>query len=324
MLAAPPPSSLTAQHPSTAAMAVTAASVHGQLLEPGGPSGPVPLRHYWVTLHRVGPDSAAPVDSMRTDGTGHYGFAYRRWGSPDAIYFASATYGGVAYFTQPLRGPRATGLDAEIMVFDTTSGPIPLHVRGRHVIVSAASASGLRSVIEVFELSNDSSLTLISPSASDRTVPHPSWQAAIPLDASDFQGGQGDVPPDAISAVPGHVQIYAPFAPGLKQFSYSYALPPSAFPLRLTMEAPTSVLEVLLEEPGARASGPRLREVDPAAVASRVFRRFLAQDIPAGTVLRIVVPAGATTVARDRFIAVVCGALGLAMLAALAFAFFRQ
>ena len=40
----------------------------------GTREGPQPLANQWVTLHRVGPDRAAPLDSMRTGTTGVYGF----------------------------------------------------------------------------------------------------------------------------------------------------------------------------------------------------------------------------------------------------------
>ena len=54
-----------------------------------------------------------------------------------------------------------------------------------------------------------------------------------------------------------------------------------AFPL----ERPTGVLEVLVQEPTARVQAPALREVPPESAEGRVFRRFLAQDVPANVVL---------------------------------------
>ena len=236
------------------------------------------------------------------------------------MYFASASYEGIAYFSQPLRRAVETGAAAEITVFDTTSHPVPIHVRGRHLIVSAPSASSSRSVVEVFELSNDSSVTMIAPRGG---VEEPTWQSVLPNGVEDFHGEQGDVPADAIAARGGRAQVYAPFAPGLKQLSFGYTLSAGAFPMRLPMESPTSVLEVLLEESGARVEAPGLREVNPVSASGRTFRRYLAQDVPASGVVRVTIPPAEPNV-RPMFIAAVLSVVGAAMLGTLAYAFLRH
>ena len=45
-------------------------------------------------------------------------------------------------------------------MFDTTSGPVPLMVQGHHLVVSAPKPDGGREIVEVYELSNDSTVTL--------------------------------------------------------------------------------------------------------------------------------------------------------------------
>ncbi len=278
----------------------------------------VPVAHVWVTLHRVGPDTAGPLDSTRAGADGRYAFTYHRTGSNEAVYFASATYDGIAYFSQPLTQALDTGEAAEITVFDTTSHPVPLHVRGRHLIVSAPGVSQLRQVVEVFELSNDTSVTMIATAAAGESD-RPTWTSILPNGARDFRAGQGDVPPDAMTMASGRAQVFTPFAPGLKQVTYAYGLPASAFPLRLPLGAETSVFEVLLEEPSARAEVPGLREVDPTVVSGRNFRRFLAHDVPASAVASVTVPSRIGN-ARALYIAVVLAACGLGMLGALAYA----
>jgi hypothetical protein len=272
---------------------------------------------HWVTLHRVGSDTAGPLDSVRTDPMGRFAFRYRLSGASDAVYFVSATYDGIAYFSQPLAQPVVRGADAEITVFDTTSRPVALRVRGRHLIVGAPARAGLRSVVEVFELSNDTSLTLVAPaSAGDR----PTWTVDVPPTAVGFRVGQGDVPADAVTLLRGRAEVFAPFAPGLKQFSFSYELPSSAFPLSRPLTDGAGVFEVLLEEPGARVSVPRLRELAPVGVEGRTFRRFLAQDVPPGSSARVTVPVVLGD-QRGLYFAVVLTAIGAVMLVALALAF---
>lgn len=291
-------------------------SVDGRVVRVGA-HGPAPLPGAMVTLHRVGSDTAGPIDSMRTGRDGHYRFRFRPFGSPSALYFVSAMYDGIAYFTPPLRGAAVSGDDAEITVFDTTSGPVPLHVRGHHVIVAAADQQRQREVIEVFEISNDSTLTRL---AGDTT---PVFSAVLPDGATQFRVGEGDIAAQAVTNREGRVEVYAPFAPGLKQLSYSYLLPAKSFPLVLPVDRQTDVLEVLVEDPRAQVSGARLAAVNPVNVDGRSFSRFLGQEVPEASVARIDVPAP-PKVSRTTYVYGVVVALIAAMLFALARAAFRR
>jgi hypothetical protein len=280
----------------------------------------LPVADVWVTLHRVGPDRQAPMDSTRTDASGHYRFTYTPFGSDDAIYFVSSTYAGIAYFSQPLKGLTVSGPDAEVTVFDTTSHAVPMTVRGRHLIVSAPGSDGTRDVVEVFEISNDTSVTVVAPGAAgDR----PTWSAPLPTGAERFRAGQGDVPADAIAQVGERAEVFAPFAPGVKQLSYSYSMPRSAFPLAIRSERAASVLEVVIEEPLATVTATGLSETNPVAIDGRTFRRFLGQDVPAGATIRIGVP-GLPTDVRSIYLAIVVTVVGAAMTLALARAFSRR
>ena len=109
----------------------TTRRVDGQIVT-GTREGTRPVAGQWVVLHRVGQDRAGPIDSMQTTANGRYHFAFRASGDTSALYFASTTYGGVAYFTSPLRGDIVRGDDAAITVFDTTSGPVGIRVNAIH------------------------------------------------------------------------------------------------------------------------------------------------------------------------------------------------
>lgn len=294
--------------------------VAGRVVRPAGDSVG-PAADAWVTIHRVGPDSAGPIDSVRTDAAGRYAFRYRTWGSERAVYFVSVSYRGIAYFSQPLQKSNVEGDDAEITVFDTTSARVPLTVRGRHVIVLAPKAGAeRREVVEVYELSNDTTVTGISGAAAKGKGVTPTWTAVVPADAREFRVGEGDVAPDAVRLADGRVELFAPLAPGLKQISFAYTLPAAAFPLRVPLEQPTSVLEVLVEGQAGAASGARLREVNPVMQDGHAFRRFLAQDAPAAAVASVSFPALATAGSRSAYVAVVVALAGALMLVALAFA----
>jgi hypothetical protein len=292
------------------------ALVEGRVVQPSE-RGEVPVPATMVTLHRVGSDSAGPVDSIRTDAAGRYSFHFRRWGNPDALYFAASVYRGIAYFSAPLRGGAVRDDDAEIVVFDTTSRPVPMTVQGHHIVVGAPRPTGLRDVVEVYELSNDSSVTVIG-----RDSLAPVWSAPLPRGATNFVSTAGDVSASAIVARDGRVELIAPFSPGVKQISFNYALGPDAFPLQVDLDRPNALLEVLVEEPGAQVRAASLRAQGNAKTEGRTFKRFLAQNAPTGERVRIEVPSTAAAARSTVVIALAVG-LVLAMVGALAVAYRR-
>jgi hypothetical protein len=300
------------------ASGAAASEVRGRVVKPGA-HGLEPVTAGWVTLHRVGTDTAGPLDSMRTTAGGTYRFRFARTGAKDAIYFVSSSYGGIAYFTRPLTGRVTAGDDAEIVVFDTVSRGVPLTVRGRHVIVAMPTAGGVRRVTEVFELSNDSSRTRI---AADDSPAGALWQTPLPSGARAPMIGAGDIPDTGVRFEAGRALVYAPFAPGLKQLVISYQLDGNAFPLTLVTERETSVFEVLAEEPATTVQGP-LSEVQAATVEGRHFRRFLGNDVRAAQRITITVPQPRKTVA-PWMIAVLVLLVGGAMTAVLARAVRRR
>lgn len=281
----------------------------------GEAKGPRPISGVRVVLHRVGSDRAGPLDSALTDARGRYRFRFSTSGSPDAIYFVSASYDGIAYFSVPLAQPVTTGDDAQITVFDTTSGPVPIHVVGHHVIIGSPDGQGNREAVEVFELQNDSSVTRVSGSRAQ-----PVWTTTLPRGATGAKiNPTGDISPNAVSFADGRVRLFAPISPGARQLSYAYQLPRDALPLSIGLDAPTGVLEVLTEEPRATVTGASLTEVAPTSTGGRTFRRFLAQNVPAQAIVSIDVPfvLGQSRVRWFVAVAVVCG---LAMLGAIAVA----
>jgi hypothetical protein len=281
-----------------------------------------PVRGDWVVLHRVGPDSAGPIDSVRSDSRGRYSFKYERTGSADAVYFVSASHDGIAYFTSPLAQGKVSGNDGEIAVFDTTSGPVVMSLRGHHVVVSAADANARRAVVEVYDFSNDSTLTRV---AAGQQPGDATWQTHIAPDISDFKVSQGDISAAAVSYANGVVSVFAPIAPGIKQLSFSYSLPANSFPLKLPLESETGVYEVLIEEKAGSVTGPNLKEVDPVSVDERNFRRFLASDMPQNSVAVIDLPAPPPTHSVDsRFLVAITLLIGGTMVVALAHAMRRR
>ncbi len=270
---------------------------------------PTGIRGVTVTLHRVARDSAGPLDSVTTDATGGYSFSFRTFGL-DAVYFASVTYGGIAYFTAPFRDSVATGDAAVITVFDTTSTQFPLSVRGRHLIVGAIDSTNHRTVIEVFELSNDSLSTLISADTMEQSA---TWSTTIPETAKDFRINETELSADALIFRTGRVLAFSPFSPGLSQVSFSYRVPAADYPMSITTTHAVDVLEILLEEPKGNVVADGITLVGNVNLEGRTFRRFLAQDTPPSLRIVLDVPS-ARPFAGNLYMAALLIVIGAAML----------
>lgn len=274
----------------------------------------------WVVLHRVSPAVSGPLDSVRTDRDGAYAFRYRPDTVASALYFATFSYAGLAYMTPPLREAVVEGDGGDIAVFDTTSAPVPITVRGRHVVVRPDSG-GRREIQEVYEITNDSSVAAIAPPGSPRGI----WSVPLPAGASDFRVRGGlELSSDGMTAVDGRAVLVDPLPPGLKQLAFRYSVPATGGALRLAVAHPTDLLEVLLAESGAVATAPGLRAADSVALPEGRFRRFLAQDVKVGGELAVTfAETGAAGGVRGTLPAVLA-LVGGAMVLALAVARRRQ
>jgi hypothetical protein len=291
-------------------------TVEGRVVRPVV-TGEVGVPDVWVTIHRVGPDSAGPLDSMRTDNYGRYKFTYKRFGDATALYFAASIYKGIAYFSAPFRGGAVKGDEAEIVVFDTTTHPIRYTIQGHHLVVGAPRPTGLRDIVEVYEVSNDTVVTAIG-----RDSLTPVWSAPLPKGATGFTAGQGDVSASSLQRRGDSVVVLAPFSPGVKQLSFTYSLDQRAFPIDFTLDKQIGLLEVLLEEPGAQVRSPSLRSQGNATTQGRTFKRFLAQNPPAGERVRIDVPSTAFA-ARSTLVTVLIVGIVVVMVIALWIAYRR-
>lgn len=261
-------------------------TVEGRVTRPSESGRPIGVARQWVVLHRVGTAGGAPVDSVQTARDGRYRINYRADASdPEALYFVSSRYAGIAYFSPPLRNARVAGGDADVVVYETTSDASQLAVQGRHLVVSAPRG-GRREIAEIFELQNPGTSTIVA-----RDSVTPIWWSAIPAAAESASvAPTGDISAGAVVFKPGRAEVYAPISPGVRQVALTYLLPDDAFPLNVPLQSNAALVEVLLEEPRAAVEGAKLSEVAAATIEGRQFRRFLAQDAQANAVIRVTTP----------------------------------
>lgn len=297
-------------------------SVDG-LVQLGKRAGPKPVAGQWVVVHRIASDasgnvSGSALDSSRTDARGHYAIRYPHFGSPQATYIAITTYSGVSYISAPLTRPRITGDDGAIMVFDTTAPPYPIRVAGRHLVITAPDSGDRRRVIEVYELMNDSTFTVMG------TEKNPVWRAPLPRGAKDVEiNPTGDISPSMTKAADDRLDVFSPISPGIRQISFTYTLGPDAFPMAMPVVDSASVFELLVQEQAAVVDGGGFTEVAPVQQEGVPFRRLLAQNVPARTVLRFTMPRPTSRLGRNG-VRIVASTLSIAMLLVLAFLFWKR
>lgn len=261
----------------------------GRVVTPGDSGDVRPVPGTWVTLHRIAPDRAGPVDSVRTDADGRYAISYEASPDDSASWVASAFRAGIAHFSPPFEGGTPAGDRGEIIVFDTTSATADVHVRGRHLVVYAAKPGAARQVMEVYELDHHGARTAV---ARGDTVPV--WSAPLPPGAREPRVGEADIAADGVRFRGGRAEVLAPLPPGLRQLAIRYELPATAFPFRLALREDTEFLEVLVEDPFARVTGAGLAEVDRASVDGHELRRYLSRRVAAGAAVRVELPTAAT------------------------------
>jgi hypothetical protein len=280
---AQPPAAAPTQPAPTAAQ-VLEGNVAGQVLRVTA-DGERPVAQQWVVLHGIGAAGGRAIDSSQTASTGAFRMRYARGADSTMQFFVSTVHHGIAYVSGILPLV-AKADDATLTVYDTTSAPLPLAVRGRHLLVFAPAGGPSRRVAEIYDLSNDTTLTRVTTDSGP-----PVWTGAIPAGFDEFSSGPEISSNEAIRVVDGRVAAFAPVAPGLKRLAFTYALPPKAFPAVFVIEQPTQLLEVLLEDQQGAIEGGGLTEVSPSTIEGRTFRRFQAQDVAAGSVVTVRVPA---------------------------------
>ena len=241
--------------------------------------GSEPLSEGTVLLHRVSPDSSGSIDSTRVAADGTFSFVLPTVPDPggrDDIYFASVRFEGVLYFGPAIS--QATQLDSTYLIQAHRSVVAPpegamLTMAVRNLFLEPGPENTWRAT-DVLQVRNDGERTLIA--ADDGVV----WSYAFPPVASEFQLGQGDLPPDAVDFVGHLVRLKAPVPPGDRFFMVRYTLP--APPFSVPVPGLTEKMEVLVREPAPALDVIGLDEMDVVSLeAGSNFRRYGRSNINA-------------------------------------------
>lgn len=234
--------------------------------------GSDPLSEGMVLLHRVSPDSSGNIDSTRVARDGTFSFVLPTVPDPGGrsdIYFASVRFESVLYFGQAIS--QAAQLDSSYVIQAYRSVVVPpegatLTMAVRNVFLEPGPEDTWRAT-DVIQLRNDGERTLI---AADGGVV---WSYAFPPMASDFQMGQGDLPPAAVEFVGHIVRLKAPVPPGDRFFMVRYTLPGP--PFSIPVPGLTESMEVLVREPAPQLEITGLDDMGVVSLeAGSNFRRY--------------------------------------------------
>lgn len=295
-------------------------TVTGRVLVGGRDS--VPLRGSWAVLHRVTRDTGGPIDSVRTDAAGRYRMQLprpRAAAESAAVYVVSTWYDSLAYFSLPLNvlGRPAVRVE-DLVVYPTTRNAPQIQLTRRLVTIGQPAADGTREVLEILELLNSGLTTRVT---DDTLVP--TWAGAIPSTAIQFQGGQGDISPDAMKLVGDKVFVLGPIPPGqVKQLSYGYMLPAGGTGIVLPIDQPTQDLNLLVEDTSAVVVAPGIAALGVQEIEQRRFAAYRAGPLAPGDRVTIGLPAGAFR--PQMLLPYVIALLATAMMAALVWALRRK
>jgi hypothetical protein len=253
----------------------------GRILRLAGKDS-IPASGARVVLHRVGHDRQGPIDSLPADRRGRFRFRYT--GDTAAVYLVSARFGGIEYFSPPLKINAARPDTDLVLLVSDTSSTVAVTLTDMHFVISQPEADGTRGVLTIAGLSNVSDRTRVSGDSLT-----PTWAASIPAGITNFRAGQGDFSPEALAIRSDSALLFAPIAPGAKQVVWSYSVPSGQSTLVVPFAGPVPVVNVLLEDMDATVGGGTLAAADTQIVEGRSFRRWSGAIAGAGTI-RIIFP----------------------------------
>lgn len=249
-----------------AAQGAGAVRVEGQVLRHGEPFAAAR-----VVLHRVAPDTAGPVNSARADGRGRFSFRLHALPDPvldEVVYFASVRHQGVLYFGPAFSPAASADSPYTIQVFDTVTAPAQgarLAVEIRHIILEPAG-DGWRAT-DLIQLTHTGERTYVAAEGAA------TWSYPLAAGATEFQVGESDLAPDAVTLVEGRVRVTAPIPPGQRLYLFRYRLP-HLFAV-LPLPGTTGRLELLVREPAPALAFAGLQPQAPVELDGDTYRRWV-------------------------------------------------
>lgn len=237
----------------------------------------IPADSGTVILHRVNPEDAGPVDSVRVGSGGNFVFPVQTPPAPGSgeVLFVSSRREGILYFGEPISEP--AGLDSLYVVraFETREAPeggLPFTVALRGLFVDQGPM-GWR-VTDLLQIRNDSSVTWVSGEEGD----HPVWQYPVPPEARGLRVGRSDLDPEAARFEDGVLQVRSPIPPGERLYVIQYELDVLNF--SIPMPGVTELMEIFVSDEAPPLQMPPLIFDQPVELEpGSLYRRWVGEGL---------------------------------------------
>ncbi|MEO8199687.1 MAG: hypothetical protein ABI679_04115 [Gemmatimonadota bacterium] len=229
-----------------------------------------------LVLHRVGRSQQGPIDSTVSGPDG--GFQFRFIPDTTVILLLSARFAGIEYFSSPVNSNPGLPDTALVVVVSDTSSTARVSQAARYLVIRRAAEDSSRAVLDLIVVVNKGSVTRIS-----RDTIVPSWAGRIPQGVTGARVGQADVSADAVVLRNDSVLLFAPIAPGEKQISLEYLIPPGAS-IALPFPEDSVATNVLAQDAAAKVTGGALAAVDSQEIEGEFFHRWVGAPRPGDVV----------------------------------------
>ena len=226
----------------------------------------VPVSGTMVILHRVRTDRQGPIDSTTSRAAGQFDFSIR----PDsgAVYLMSARWDGIEYFATPLVLDGKPRAPVTVVVSDTSSAA-PVQLVARHLIVSAPSQDGIRTVIDLLVLENRGTATRVAAAPS-----RPTWAMHLSPGAANVHLGDTDFSNESLALRGDTLDVFAAIPPGQRDLTLQYEIPPKLTEFEIPVEADVLAANLLAEEDGVTVAGGLTRNDSAVVDNGRHFTRW--------------------------------------------------
>lgn len=237
----------------------------------------IPADSGTVILHRVNPEEAGPVDSVRVGPGGNFVFPVQTPPAPGSgeVLFVSSRREGILYFGEPIS--EAAGLDSLYVVraFETREAPeggLPFTVALRGLFVDQGPM-GWR-VTDLLQIRNDSAVTWVAGEEDD----HPVWQYPVPPEARGLRVGRSDLDPEAARFEDGVLQVRSPIPPGERLYVLQYELDVLNF--SIPMPGVTELMEIFVSDEAPPLQMPPLIFDQPVELEpGSLYRRWVGEGL---------------------------------------------
>lgn len=227
--------------------------------------------------------------STVTDAQGQFQFEGLETGS-DWVYLVRVTYQDVIYSGGMLAFEQGQSeLDAEVLVYDTTTSTQGIQIGRAHLLVSVTDI-GLE-VTELYVFSNTTDRTYVGTEQIDGRL----WTSRflLPQDIHDLTLNDGSLGGRFVSTKGGFVDT-EPQWPGGTQVLFAYVLdcPSGLCNLERQLDHPISDLNVLIPDAGVTVESRQFVFQGKMDAQGQSYLNYAASDLPAGTKLDLRIRLG--------------------------------